>query len=456
MRREHGRWLRRLLPVALLVAAAALGMVSTAGAQEAPAAATIEDAATLDQLQQLWDMLATGPVFKQKCQNKMCHTTLLSSDARRGKVSEIIFSHGIHMGQFDCSACHTRFPHQSGEVEKPTMKQCVSCHGLRHGPMGIVAYDECAACHRTRREDLRPTFHVAGWEGKPHVAPSLAELQTKCMMCHTGESCDDCHDAEYVRWEPEAPAAYTYDPGYSCTACHEQASLVRTGPGGIQSFAISGLSDSAHRDMSCVKCHVDFKYDDSADDSADWTVNAGLACMNCHDHDSQAAAYEVSIHWKGTAKVRGMVAGNAQMANCGSCHGGHDIQKLDSVAASAALHAAALEVCARCHQDHYDSYNDYYHGAAYKKGTPDAPACWDCHDAHGVLPSADPTSSVATANLPGTCAGGLSKNMRCHRGTTEKFTADAKDLIHKKPEIAANNPVKKFLNGVKAWFTGNS
>lgn len=446
---KYGRLLRRIIPAALLAAAALLALAVPVVAQEAPAAPTLADAASIDQLNELWDLLATGPVFKQKCQNKLCHPTLLSADARRGKVSEIIFSHGIHMGQFDCSACHTRFPHQAGgEPEKPTMKQCFSCHGLRHGPMGIVAYDACEACHRTRREDLRPSFHTADWAAKPHVAPSLAELQTRCMMCHDGRFCDDCHVEEYVRWEPEAPATYTYDPGYSCTSCHEQPSLVRTGPSGVQSFAISGLSESAHADLSCVKCHSDFKYDDTKDASADWTVNAGLACMNCHDHESQAGAYKKSVHWAGTQKVRGLVAGNAQMANCGSCHGGHDIMSLDSQIASAALHASALEVCARCHEDYYASYNDYYHGAAYKKGTPDAPACWDCHDAHGTLPSADQSSSVSAGNLPGTCAGGLSPNMRCHRDTSEKFVANAKDLIHKKPETAENNPIKKFFRKV--------
>lgn len=437
-----------MVTVGAVVAALAFALALAAApavAEEAPGARL-----TAEQQAVLIAAFQNSPVYEQAC--LLCHVNLTRADKNR--VSDIIFSHGYHRGQFECSVCHSKFPHSPNGTVRPTMDGCFACHGLRHGPVGLVASDKCMDCHRTRREGNRPSFHVAGWEGKPHVEPSLKGLQTKCMMCHKGKFCDDCHIEQYVRWEPEPPLSYAYDPGEGCRSCHEQASLVRPGPEGVVKYDVTGLSESVHRDISCVKCHADFKYDDSEDQTLLWNVNAGLACMDCHDHEKQAGAYKRSVHWAGTQKIGGLASGNTDMANCGSCHGGHEIQSLDSEAASAALHASALQTCARsgCHEGFYDSYNDYYHGAAYKKGTPDAPACWDCHDAHGTLPSADPTSSVSAKNLPGTCAGGVATDMACHRGTSEKFVASAKHLIHKKLQVENLNPMRKFLRGVKDGF----
>lgn len=410
--------------VAIVVFAALLASGATAfAAGDLPSDMTVaEQLAVLE-------MLGESPVFEAGCH--VCHGSLVQKDEDR--ISEIIFSHGYHRGQFDCGACHSEFPHSPAGIRRPTMDGCFACHGLRHGPVGIVATDKCEDCHKTRRDRLRPDFHTSDWAGKPHVQPSLEDLQTKCMMCHDGAFCDDCHKAEYVRWKPEVP--YIYDPKDGCQSCHAQASMVRIGPGGtVASFQVTDLEGSAHSDLSCVQCHVDFKYEEGPDPTPIWNVNAGIACQNCHDHSEQATAYETSIHWTE------LQAGNYDSATCASCHRGHKIQRLDTDAAKTALHASALEVCARCHLDYYDAYNDYYHGAAYKRGTPDAPACWDCHGAHTVLPSTDPSSSVSAVNTPATCG-----REGCHRDTSEGFVEAAKGLIHTKDEKASTNPVLQFF-----------
>ena len=49
--------------------------------------------------------------------------------------------------------------------------------------------------------------------------------------------------------------------------------------------------DSAHSDVTCQQCHKDYKYEDGENATPLWNVNAGLACMDCHDHDEQTAVY---------------------------------------------------------------------------------------------------------------------------------------------------------------------
>lgn len=383
----------------------------------------------------------------QKGACEYCHADIADT---KNYSKEIIFAHGLHV-LIPCQSCHSQFPHGKSGTSVPTMKVCFQCHGLRHGPMGVLATGECKDCHVTPREQLRPSFHTADWKYKPHVEPGRTELQTKCMMCHTQADCDNCHAQEGISWQPNVP--YTYDPKDGCQACHGNPLLQKASANNTtHSYQVSGLDTSAHRNLSCIQCHPDFKYDDTPDATRLWDVNAGKACQNCHEHDKTAATYANSIHGKELAK------GNVNTATCASCHGGHDIQLLTeskggTQAARDALHASAYAVCARCHKDKYDSYDDYYHGRAYKEGSADAPACWDCHGAHDTLPTADTASHTSAKNVANTCGGDIATNgLSCHKGSAETFGAKAEKLIHQKREVRENNALAKLISKVKGWF----
>jgi hypothetical protein len=206
---------------------------------------------------------------------------------------------------------------------------------------------------------------------------------------------------------------------------------------------VVGVEDSAHHDVGCTECHPDFKYDDSEDETNLWPVNASYACMECHvdveGDDVVVSEYLDSVHGQE------LLDGNLDSASCSSCHGGHYIQRLDSEAAQQSLHGSAFRVCARCHRDQWDSYDDYYHGAAYKRGAPDAPSCWDCHDDHMILSSADASSTVSQENLPGTCG-------ECHDGSEEAFVNQAVDLIHQSGETRESNPLLRFFSNLFGWL----
>ena len=51
------------------------------------------------------------------------------------------------------------------------------------------------------------------------------------------------------------------------------------------------------------------------------------------------------------------------------------------------------------HCERATTYVDYYHGAAYRRGAEDAPACWQCHNTHLILPSANRLSWTNEDNL---------------------------------------------------------
>ncbi len=375
-----------------------------------------------------------GQVYAENCDP--CHGNIANTD---NYSSEIIFQHGYHQ-LIACSSCHSRFPHRPEGTERPTMDGCFDCHGLQHGPMGQLATGECEDCHNTPVSKLRPSWHTYDWAEEPHVKPGEKNMQTECMMCHDEAWCVDCHDDEYVVWDPGVP--YKYDSGEGCYACHGDENLTKTSEGRPKSYQVVGVEDSAHRDLSCQQCHIDYKYEEGPNPTPIWNVNAGLACQECHDHEEQKAEYLDSIHGMELA------SGNMESATCASCHGGHYIQRLDTEAARRALHGSAYRICARCHPDQYESYDDYYHGAAYKRGAVDAPACWDCHGAHNVLPTSDPDSLMSDENRADTCG-------QCHKRSSSEadaFAAVAGDLIHQKSETAEQNWLKQQIEKIRSWF----
>lgn len=369
----------------------------------------------------------SGEVYKDKC--TPCH-----ADLDQAKHPKYTFSHGNHI-TYQCSSCHPEFPHKPEGTLRPVMKDCFNCHGLFHGPQGVIATAVCTDCHGGKLPDLRPASHTFDWAKKPHVAPANERLTTECSMCHTKSQCDECHVKEGVVWTPPKPMVY--DAGSGCLACHGSPNLVKSSATGIVSFQVTGLDASAHRDVTCPQCHIDFAYAKPDVPSRVWQVNAGLSCAEraCHDHDEVAAAWKSSVH--GTAVAKGSV----ESATCGSCHGGHDIQRLDTEAAKRALHASGERMCARCHADYWANYSDSYHGDAYKRGAEDAPACWDCHPAHAMLASNDPSSTVNPANVAETCA-----SCHQHAGATEAFTEQTAATIHQQAGVRAANPLFKLLS----------
>ncbi|MDA3935314.1 MAG: cytochrome c3 family protein [Actinomycetota bacterium] len=307
--RGPGRFLS--IAVAMFVFATLVGFAAQASAVEI---GIDDETLTID---------VGGEVFSEKCDP--CHANIANTG---NYAQEIIFSHGYHQ-LIACSGCHTRFPHRPEGTERPTMTGCFACHGLNHGPMGSLATGKCEDCHNTDRERMRPSFHTRDWAEEPHVIPGETRLQTQCMMCHDQASCDDCHEDEFIVWEPEE--AFEYDSDGGCLACHGDENLTKNSDGRPKSFQVLGVDDSAHREFSCQACHQDYRYDSKIMPTPLWQINAGFACQECHESEDPestvAEDYMSSIHGTEIAK------GNLDSATCSSCHGGHYIRRLDTEAA---------------------------------------------------------------------------------------------------------------------------
>ncbi len=237
-----------------------------------------------------------------------------------------------------------------------------------------------------------------------------------------------------------------------CLVCHADKDLVRIIDGQTVSLWVDSalLETSAHKDVPCTGCHVDFAYktphDTIVQNGDEWRAVAKLACKNCHK--DAFSAYANGAHSPAgrpgetsTAGAPDSSAPGKPRPLCGDCHGGHAIPSKEDTAAQAALHASGLEMCGDCHEKAAYNYADYYHGAAYQRGASDAPACWQCHDTHMVLPSSDRRSWTNEVNLVDTCG-------QCHKDVNEDYTGYAV-LVHRKAETVESNPVVAIANSAR-------
>lgn len=257
-----------------------------------------------------------------------------------------------------------------------------------------------------------------------------------------------------------------------CNVCHADPNLVRPGGETTQSVYINpaDLENTAHPKTVCTGCHADFAYKTphkNAQTDA-WKDVAKSNCKNCHGAEAaDIAAGAHSPAGKPGVSEQALEAervANGQPAKvplCGDCHGSHDIQYLtpekwekkgnlaladQARAGKKALHARGLELCGRCHEAEANDYADYYHGAAYRRGAPDAPACWDCHGAHKMLPAKDPMSPVNPAHLVETCG-------RCHKDVNENYTKYAR-MIHRRDQVESQVPLFVFFNSTRSVIQG--
>jgi hypothetical protein len=281
---------------------------------------------------------------------------------------------------------------------------------------------------------------VAGAETRPVAAAAPAATVTTVTPSVTASGA------------PSGSGGYALDftlPTFGksgCMVCHGDPNLVVAKGDSTKSFWVdeTAYSHSAHAGVVCTGCHIDYGYKaPHGQITGDWRAIAKQACKNCHpnefrDWSSGAHAPTPTADRKPDPKA-------ANKPLCGDCHGGHDMAVLkNNPAGRAQVRAQAQQMCGRegCHADYWANFNDYYHGAAYKTGAEDAPACWTCHGAHALLKSNDRFSPTNNANLGAANSCGTAG---CHSDANSAYASYA-PMIHGRAKIAAQNPIVRLLD----------
>ena len=210
----------------------------------------------------------TGPTNMAQC--VYCHPDL-DSIIPGGRL---IFAHAQHLQRaYRCEACHPKFGHSGNGTAIPDMMSCYRCHGLQHQGQGVVATEECGACH-PKGFNLVPVNHTKEFIGGTHKDRATKD-PSYCAMCHTTVFCVTCHTRKNVippdhkksGWLKQHGPLYLDKKG-DCGACHAVKSCTRCHktsmphpPGWIQNHNPEpGVSSD-----DCNICHTDRE-----------------SCQNCH------------------------------------------------------------------------------------------------------------------------------------------------------------------------------
>ena len=135
------------------------------------------------------------------------------------------FSHNKHINdKMTCEKCHVKVAASENILKKhlPKMALCVGCH------TDISKDDYCYTCHDKER-DLKPRDHKLAWKENHGIVVKTEE--ESCDMCHTRESCLECHSSDNLDRNAHSlnyannHGLYAKGNKDNCYTCHEELSF---------------------------------------------------------------------------------------------------------------------------------------------------------------------------------------------------------------------------------------
>jgi cytochrome b subunit of formate dehydrogenase len=326
-----------------------------------------------------------------------CHGDSGLSTERNGKTVSLHvdadkFKASIHGTMFSCVDCHTDLkssPHEN----TPAKVNCATCHADEQ-----AIYDRSFHAKAIAAGDAKAAT-CTDCHGSPHELLPASDPNSRVSHLNIPKTCGTCHGQKFVM---EA-SGHSNAPFLS----YQQS---------VHGRAVASGSEKA---AVCTDCHGTHEILSASDPkSSIFKFNVPSTCAKCHE--GVKAEFVQSIHGQAIAR------GNSQAPVCTDCHGIHSIKShLDPNSSVNGANLAKI-TCARCHEgvrlaqelgiegNRASTYLSSYHGLASKRGSQIVANCASCHGVHNILPSSDPRSTIAQANLAKTCG-------QCHPGVTDKF-----------------------------------
>jgi cytochrome b subunit of formate dehydrogenase len=305
--------------------------------------------------------------------------------------------------------------------------------------------EECLACHGDKSLTMERKGKQVSLFVESAAFEKSSHKKASCVSCHVGfdaqnvphkakidpVNCKACHK--------DAPAKHQFHPqmnfatggkgnsGLVCKDCHGTHEIVSSKEPGSR-FNTSKLTDfcgSCHADVgrtfaqsshrhaqiagvkgapSCIECHRNsIAHVTATQDTTQLKIAQEKLCLSCHldDPNVKAAMSPTTgfiAAYAGSVHGAALQRGNGKAANCVDCHGSHEMKK-GADPTSRVAKANIPQTCAKCHANVANEFNFSVHGLAVKNGNMSAPVCTDCHGEHNILKTSDPRSPVASGNV---------------------------------------------------------
>lgn len=188
-----------------------------------------------------------------------------------------------------------------------------------------------------------------------------------------------------------------------CLLCHGRPGFKKILPDGkvLELFVNKAeLEHSIHAKLHCTDCHADVM------EIPHLKVPGTVNCYRCHYKDNPNGAKPANEFFQ---SVHGKLVnqGDPKAPRCQNCHGGHNVQKVNSPL-STVNHQNVAYTCGTCHKPQYDNYIQSIHGTALlDRHIKSAPTCTTCHGKHLILKPDNPESTIYPLNVINVCS-------KCH------------------------------------------
>ncbi len=393
-----------------------------------------------------------------------CHmpgSGLTNSKGKAITVNGDVFKKSVH-GALACVDCHAGAA-KPGHTAKTASGSCLSCHPDASSDLALSAHaalgkaddpETCAACH-----------------GVHNVVKPQQLGARLCATCHESEmsefaksvhgraggrgngdapKCNDCHGTAHrtlPAGDPNSTVSKAKLPE-TCGRCHSNPEFARkylfavAKPVEAYQASVHGkaVREGKMNAAVCNDCHGVHNILPASDPRSPIAERrVASTCAKCHEQ--VFAVYKESIHG------RAVTAGVSEAPTCTDCHGEHRILGPADPGSPVAASNVASVTCSHCHGDtrltarldmpagRVASYESSFHGLAARAGSKTVANCASCHGVHNILPSSDPRSTIAKANLPKTCG-------QCHPDAGTRFAIGS---VHVVPAAADGNRVLHYV-----------
>lgn len=260
----------------------------------------------------------------------------------------------------------------------------------------------CGNCHKEQSQNYLTSNHAAAFNNGDKSAPNcitchkspitkIAFGDNKVEMKKAQEKlCLSCHldnDEVRQRTTPSAGFIHAYDKsvhGYAlnvknngeaagCINCHSAHEIIK----GTDSRSTVYRLNIPN---TCGKCHSEIKdeYVESIHGKLVMQGNGDApSCTNCHGEHNILNVKDPNAP---------VAFQNVSSQVCSPCHESMKLSEKYGLSA-----------------DRYKTFSQSYHGLALSGGSASVANCGSCHGVHNIKPSSDPTSMVNKNNLVKTC-----------------------------------------------------
>ena len=299
-----------------------------------------------------------------------CHDTVNAAE----------FETTVH-GGFACADCHTgaeEVPHPEGV----SAVDCASCHSdavdaLNESIHGRPVFTEisgkpaCQTCHG-------PIHKLVGHDD-PKSLVNPGHVALTCAQCHASPEIAKRTGVRLIQplaaynASVHARAIHEGKAAADCASCHGSHGIL---PASDPASKVNHLKVPE----TCAQCHGEIAEAFAASvhgQAATRGVREAPVCTDCHGEHRILAPSDPDSP---------VFASNVPKMTCGRCHG--DVRVTQKFGMPSGV---------------VSSFEDSFHGLAGRSGNQTVANCGSCHGVHNILPSSDPRSLINKANLAKTC-----------------------------------------------------